>query len=275
MDSELVVGMEPALINIPWELCYDREAGRFLCEYNMSRQIIGLEKNRQRPSAIARNKGMKMLILADLAGNLPKARQEGSELKGLLEKIAEDQALRLSVDLFHSDDFGQSPKKGPEVIKKLLAGDYDFIHYCGHAFFDKVSPQKSGWIVGEDSSDVVRSFIFKDLSKPPAMVFCNACESAEFPDAALCSSEFGYSLAGGFMNANVSIYIGNVVKVTDDSALVFAIDFYKKLFKESKSVGSSLAETRTRRIAGDGNDPSWAGYVLYGAPTFRVSTNHV
>jgi CHAT domain-containing protein len=272
-DGSIILSMEPALVNVPWELCFDRQAKKFLCEWVLSRQIMGDNVNRQRPSDLSQTKDLGVLILANLSGNLPHAQKEGERLKELLlNEVNEDGHPPLQVELIGPGDFKKNRPKGPEVIQRLFSGHYEFVHYCGHAFFDKNAPNKSGWILDDQGTDFVRAFELSNLPRPPLMVFGNACQSAALLDLpSVRTHEFAYGLAGAFISAGVDLYMGSIVTVGDESACNFALNFYKNLFGQRSSAGEALRRARSELLNTRGwNDPTWAGYVLYGSPDFRV-----
>jgi CHAT domain-containing protein len=272
-DGSIILSMEPTLVNVPWELCFDRGAEKFVCEWESSRQIMGDNVNREHPSDLFQATNLSILILANLSGNLPRAQEEGERLKKLfLNEINKDGQLPLQVELIGPGDFEKSKPKGPEVIKRLFSGHYDFIHYCGHAFFDRHSPNKSGWILDDRGEDVIRAFELSSLPRPPLMVFGNACQSAQSPDTlSVRAHEFAYGLAGAFISAGVDLYMGSIVKVGDESACDFALNFYRSLFGERNTIGTALRQARSKFLkTRSWDDPTWAGYVLYGSPNFRV-----
>ncbi|MBZ0170200.1 CHAT domain protein [Candidatus Methylomirabilis lanthanidiphila] len=266
----LILGMEPSLADIPWELCFDRTAGRFISQWPFSRQLMGEESYRQGRSAVAQEAGIDILILANLSANLPQAEQEGRALKDFFDRLPQQPPIRAV--LLRAEDFPDDRAKGPEVIKRLFSGRYEFVHYCGHAFFDKVDPHKSGWLLDDSGKDVIRAYEFAHLPRPPILVFGNACESAGMAQGQpVAAAEFAYSLAGAFIHAGVDLYIGTAWEVADEPAQRCALSFYRDLFEAGKDVGTALSGARSGLIADPGlQDPTWASYILYGSPTFRL-----
>jgi CHAT domain-containing protein len=83
--------------------------------------------------------------------------------------------------------------------------------------------------------------------------------------------EFAYGLAGAFIAAGVDLYMGSIVKVGDESACDFALNFYRNLFGGRNTIGMALRLARSDLLkTRSWNDPTWASYVLYGSPDFRV-----
>jgi CHAT domain-containing protein len=269
----LILNLETSLTPIPWELCYDREAGAFLGEFSMGRQIMREETYRLLPRPSEKEAGWDVLILANLSGDLPQAEEEGRELKEHLESLGRDQGPPLRVDLFTAQNL-QVDRKKSQVLKLIYQGRYEIVHYCGHAFYDRIDPYKSGWVIDVGMREVIRAYEFSNLPQPPVFVFSNACESAFMGDGdRLTEQEFAHSLAGAFIRAGVDLYLGNLVGVPDASARVFATHFYNSFFREGCAIGEALSRARRKLMEEkDLKDSTWANYVLYGSPAFRLST---
>ena len=265
----LILNLETPLTLIPWELCYDREAEAFLGEYLLGRQIMREETYRLQARSGKEEPGLDVLILANLSGDLPQAEEEGRMLKEYLERPHDNQGHLVRVNLCTAKDL-LADKKKSQILKLVYQGRYEIVHYCGHAFYDCIDPHKSGWVIDERMREVIRAYEFSNLPQPPVLVFSNACESASMDNGdRLTEQEFAHSLAGAFIRAGVDLYIGNLVKVSDASARVFAENFYDVFFRERCTIGEALSRAR-RKLMDDCNlkDPTWANYVLYGSPAF-------
>lgn len=267
----LILNLESSLTPIPWELCYDSEAKAFLGEFSLGRQITREESYNLLPRTNDKEAGIDVLILANLSGDLPQAEVEGQTLKDHLDQQQGSQATPLHVDLRTSKDF-QNDQIMSQILNLIYQGRYEIVHYCGHAFYDPIDPYKSGWLIDRKRPDgIIRAYEFSKLPQPPVLVFSNACESASMGDGEQSPEQkFDYSLPGAFIRAGVDLYIGNLVKVSDQSARVFAEYFYDGLFRENLCIGKALSRARRKFIDNYGlADPTWANYVLYGSPSFR------
>lgn len=267
----IILNLESTLASIPWELCHDRQEGIFLGEFLLGRQIMGEETYRLSPRATDKRPGLDVLILANLSGDLPNAEKEGKELKDYLENLVHHRGSALCVKLVTAAELGNKQKKS-EILKLVYQGTYEVLHYCGHAYYDRIDPYKSGWMISVEPLEVIRAYELCNLPQPPAFVFANACESAFMEDGQrLTEQEFAHSLAGAFIRAGVDLYLGSLVEISDASAREFASYFYDGLFGKGNSIGMALSQARRRLIQEhELRDPTWANYVLYGSPASRL-----
>ncbi len=267
----IILNLESSLTPIPWELCYDREAKVFLGEFSLGRQIMRQETYRLLPRTCDKEPGLDILILANLSGDLPGAEREGRELKACLESLQGHPCPPLRVDLRTAQDFGADREKS-DILKLIYQGRYEIVHYCGHAFHDRIDPYKSGWMIDVGTREVIRAYEFSNLPQPPLLVFANACDSAFMDNGEESEVKaFVHSLAGAFIRAGVNLYLGNLVGVSDAGARAFAGHFYDGLFGKGLAMGEALKLARRQlRVKNDLKDPTWANYVLYGSPTFRL-----
>jgi CHAT domain-containing protein len=64
--------------------------------------------------------------------------------------------------------------------------------------------------------------------------------------------------------------IGALWPVDDDAAAHFAIEFYNRVL-EGHLVGEAIRRARRASIEQHGDQATWASFVLYGDPTFRLA----
>jgi CHAT domain-containing protein len=254
-NSPLVLVLDQSTVGIPWELLHDRQ--EFLCRrFPLARRVImeGLGPSSQTTEPA---KPLRMLIVADPTGDLPGAREECRRLFKAFREGSD-----FSVKLLEGD---QATPMG--LLKELNSGGYHVLHYAGHAEFNADRPEKSAWLLAD--GDVTAAQIGA-LEKVPAVVFANACESG-------VTAEWGggytydgrvYGLASAFLQAGVSNYIGTFWRVHDDASAHFAVTFYNEVLYGG-TLGQSMQAAREAVIQRMGwNELSWAGYMLYGDPTY-------
>lgn len=172
------------------------------------------------------------------------------------------------------------------------SGQFDVIHYAGHAYFNAEHPGRSG--VYCHGGEVLSGSDLASLSDLPALVFFNACESGRIRgvealldperrtgkvkaiedlkkkltatrDGRRTVSDDNISLANAFIRGGVANFLGTYWPVGDLSALTFSQTFYPKLV-EGASVGDAVLAARQAVAAEQSVD--WVDYLLYGSPEF-------
>lgn len=173
-----------------------------------------------------------------------------------------------------------------KLIEELQSGKFDVLHYAGHAFFDPLARERSGILCHGD--EVLSGLDLAGLSSLPALVVCNACQSARVRMQAPAAGRRTVSLkrikgghkppakeelarnvsfAEAFLRGGIANYIGTHWPVGDDPAAVFAETLYTKL------AGHTLmqeAVTEARRAVESKGSKDWADYIHYGDPDFQL-----
>ncbi len=256
-NATLILTIDEELVNIPWELLFD--GLNFIClNFNLGR--IVRTKSQALPAEY-RSLGhiFKMLILANPTNDLKRAYQEGLEIKNQFEH------RRASVHI----DF-KSTQIDRLYVKKNLC-DYDIIHFAGHCEYDRNNPKNSGWILSDGRFSIQDVLSMGPAASLPALVFSNACHSAQSPDSGIIDQDYqkkNYSLAAAFLFSGVRHYLGAVRRIEDSASLAFAREFYHCLIL-GKSVGESARLGRMKLIKDYGIIAMhWANYLVYGDPSF-------
>ena len=150
-------------------------------------------------------------------------------------------------------------------------GDYDVIHYAGHAGFDPDDPTRSHLLVHE-GEEFSADRIQKVLEGRP-VVFLNACDTSrtgnaeDTADAGIVARAQG--LASAFVYGGAHACVGSLWPVFDDTARDFAVSFYDRLFRRQR-VGEALAQARQQSRGRNLDRLTWAAYALYGDPLYRL-----
>jgi CHAT domain-containing protein len=254
--DHLRLDIDERLIDLPWELIHD--GTEFLClRYAVGRRLISDQSflpPRYHPRSA---QDTRVLIVADPTSDLPAARREGREVAHLLR----DKCAMLV------DEFTTSGMTKKDFLLSLK--DYDIVHFAGHATHHASSPDESCLVFsdGEIQAFEIARFI---ASRSPAVVFLNACWSAEElrdPDS---YSPMMRGLGRTFLYAGVTAFLGYLVPVPDDSATHFAYSFYKAL-AQGQTIGESLRCARIHcRDPKVPDDLTWSSAVLYGDPAARA-----
>ncbi len=283
------------LMRYPWELMSDRR-GMLSERYALGRQVFmpgGLTRRvpPRRPGPI------RALIIGDPLlqweakpgarppAPLPGAREEAEQIARLFERFAD--RLGNVVDFRRERDTRIHKALTKSEFRDLLRqGDYDLIHFAGHACFHKDDPESSAWILSDGplwAKEMRNTLAWNEAL--PWLVYANACEAgmdSDRPKAPYQGEVFG--LATAFINQGVAAYIGPLWPIDDGIAVQMATDFYSALLMERTTLGEALlyAKREAYRVLFGEGDPrggaprptvaglSWASLVLYGEPGARL-----
>ena len=254
-NSPLVLVLDHGTVGIPWELLHDKQ--EFLCRrFAMARRVI-MDGLSAAPPVQAPAKPLRMLLVSDPTGDLPGAREECRRLH---------KAFREGSDVIVKLLEG-SQVTPDRLLAELSTGGYHVLHYAGHAEYNQNRPERSSWLLAQ--GDVTAAQVGA-LDRVPGVVFANACETGAAMQWGGGYSYDGrvYDLASAFLRAGVSNYIGTFWPVHDDASAHFATTFYNELLYGA-ALGQAMQTAREAVIERMGwNELSWAGYMLYGDPTF-------
>lgn len=255
--ATLVLTIDEELIDIAWELLYDGD--NFLClKFNLGR-LVRTKSQAAGASYRSLAHTFKMLVLANPTNDLKYAYQEGLDIKNQFGH----RRANIHVD-FKSTNIDRL------YVKKYIT-DYDIIHFAGHCEYDGHSPKNSGWSLADGRFTVQDILSMGQASSLPALIFSNACHSAQSGAHILVEPDYqkkGYSLAQAFLFSGVRHYIGSIRKIEDSASLSFAKAFYQHLIY-GKGVGESMRLARLKLVKDYGITAlHWANYLLYGDPSF-------
>ena len=247
-------------LELPWELLHD--GNDFLATARpMARMPLGRAQPREAREFGEPRQIRVLLSHADPDGSLPHAKAEIEAICKALEhwdvKVEVDDAVT-------SEVLGDA----------LRHNQYDIIHHAGHASFDPEDPDGCGLYLADREvfcGSKVRQFV-----EGQPLVFLNACESGaaanETIDRANLLTDPAGGLATGFIYGGALGCIGAVSPVDDSTAAEFAIAVYDKVIG-GETVGESVRHARSATLTAHPDQPTWASYVLFGDPTFRLKVN--
>ncbi|MEY4375765.1 MAG: hypothetical protein RJB26_315 [Pseudomonadota bacterium] len=255
----LVVVHDTAASLWPWEtLQFGTAPHRPALNPGMARHLEapGLETSRwntTRPLDSAVNVLLVMNPTQDLAG----AADEGQRLQTLW---ADDTRVQLTV-------LAGREATRTRILSALRRGEFDVVHYAGHAMFDEVNPAESGLVCAR--REVLRGADLATLSTPPYLMLANACESGRVrgPAQRLRQAALTTSLAEAFLRAGIAHYIGTWWPVADGPAATFATRFHTRLL-QGATLGAAVLAARTAVHQQGSGD--WADYLHYGDPQADV-----
>jgi len=264
-------------LELPWELMYDssweQEAGEsglgFLClQRPIARMPMGRAFPRVRRPATQKDKLRFLLVYADPDNNLPAAGTEVERIRDALQGRWKDPGEEIKIDVLDRDH-----ATGKEMNQALLSGSYDVIHFAGHAYFDNDDPDKSGFVLKE--KEIFLSQKIQRFVEGQPLVFLNACQTGVTANEANPQSVGEYfwkpaeGLASAFLYGGALGCVGSLWPVYDEPAAEFAIEFYNQVL-EGQMIGEAMRRTRRSIKTKHPDSITWASFVLYGDPTFRL-----
>jgi tetratricopeptide (TPR) repeat protein len=199
-----------------------------------SRPVVRILRLPEGPCVQAVRSG-RATVLADAAGNLPKARQEGDEVAAHLHTTA---AVGRAV-----------------TSKLLLDAERDAVlHIAGHT-----TPGSAADTLELDRE--VSALEISARSQGPSLVFLSACESGSSE-----SSARGGSLAAAFLAAGSQQVVATLRRVSDQSALDLSMQFYRAGGVQNPVQALALVQASLSKTA----DNEWPLYAVFG---YNVCTN--
>ena len=266
-ESDCALTVTSNDLELPWELMHDGED--FLCvKRAFARMPIGaVFPRRTRPPRIRPRTPWRVLLIhsdphhADPTRRLAAAEREIDALAERLTGLVPAENIRVLRPAAADVD---------TITRHLGSGDYDVIHYAGHAGFDAADPTRSHLLVHE-GREFSADRIQKVLEGRP-VVFLNACDTSRTGNADDTSMGIvarAQGLASAFVYGGAHACVGSLWPVFDDTARDFAVSFYDRLFHRQR-VGQALAEARLQSRATNLDRLTWASYALYGDPLYRL-----
>ena len=267
----LVLELDRAMARVSWELLDDGLAAKARPlgqQRPIARQLRTTYSAPQARRIL--QKVPRALVIGDPDGSLAHTREEALAVRDLLASAKIQVELRLGPP----DELGLGVQAGIlpadlfEILPLLRNGDFDFIHFAGHAVFLPEFPDRSGW---QFKNEILTASKLEGVQMPPRLIVANACLSARVSDdirkrtgpqtgngglgtpppgwetaaagkrkaaAPPGDSRLVVSLADEFFKRGVEDYIGTAWEVPDQQALLFAQAFYGTLVKGGRSAGS-------------------------------------
>ena len=108
-----------------------------------------------------------------MTGDLPGAVEEGERVAKLLAQLP-----GAGITAIRGGDATRA-----RLLAEFRSGDYDSIHFAGHAYFDAAAPASSGILCA--GGRVLSGADLAAMDSVPALVFFNACESGRLPGRVL------------------------------------------------------------------------------------------
>lgn len=294
--------------DFPWEALTDRGAltGRRPLVHNagLLRQLSIPTTGRADPSS---GTGA-AFVVGDPPGPRAFGRLEGARREA--REVAEQLSRRLSVTARIFDASSTPPDSATQVLSALMADDYQVVHIAGHGHFEPPRGRKpgevgapaepgtveegdgaepapvpvGGVVIGPGESEYLTASMFRNMRRPPDLVFLNCCHLASVGSAVIDdpnapapmafarkrTNELAASLARELMSMGVKAVVAAGWSVSDKPAAAFAYRFYERM-TAGAMFGEAVRAARNEAFAADGGaSNTWAAYQCYGDPAFRL-----
>ena len=204
-----------------------------------------------------------ILLIVDPNSNLPGAVEEGNRVTDLASR---DNRIVLT-KLMHS----QATRAA--LLSGMRSGQYDVVHYAGHAGFDAADPERLGLLCFDG---ILHGSDLASMTQLPSLVFFNACEAARVrgfdpddrPPAKRAETiRQSFSVAEALLRGGVANFLGTYWSVGDEAAKEFSSHFYDAVL-DGDCLGDAIQKGRTAVRAINSRD--WADYVFYGSYDFAL-----
>jgi hypothetical protein len=255
--SLLLLSDEPTL---PWELVWPygadwKDEHPWCCTFRLTRWLrrdpLGNGSDSPPPRLVLRA----LSLLAPHDSNLPSAQLEQ---KQLLE-LASQHGIA---------DLSPTTATWSLVMQLLEDGHYDWLHVAAHGNFYPESPDGHTALWLQDRIPLTPdSIVGPEIEghiqrKRPGFVF-NACEVGRQGRGLTGLAGWATRL----VCAGAGLFAGPLWEVTDDGALAFVMDFYRRVLAGA-TVGEAVQQARlTVQKKGD---PTWLAYSVYAHPNAQV-----
>ena len=265
IDSQFSITLNTNDLELPWELMsYD---GKFLClEKPVARMPMGKAFPRKYKEIVKTEKVLNfLLIYSDYKNNLTFGR---NEIKLIEEKLTEDWESEVKIKTLIQEE-----ATGRALNDVLRTGTYDVIHYIGHAMFDEEKPDLSGLLLYGGERFFAQKM--KRLLEGKPLVFLNACQTGRSANEETPQMIEDYlqkpaeGLASSMIYGGALGCIGSLWPIYDRPAAEFAVEFYSKVL-EGCMIGDAMRCARSAIYQKYPNQITWAAFVLYGNPTYRL-----
>jgi CHAT domain-containing protein len=161
------------------------------------------------------------------------------------------------------------PIASEKKLKSARLRDYQYIHLATHGFVNEESPELSGLLLAQDTSDYDEDNVLYmgelySLQLNADLVTLSACETGL---GKIIEGEGVVGLTRSLTYAGARNILVSLWKVNDGSTAELMVDFYTSLLRNDQTkISSALRDAKLAMIKGDQfSDPYyWSPFVLQG-----------
>jgi pimeloyl-ACP methyl ester carboxylesterase len=276
-DSPLIVLHDAGASRIPWEALRlgKPNSGEVVpaLQGGLSRRYLthDLSVGKWLSARIVDDR-LDILLIVNPTEDLPGAKEEGDRVEEIVSGVNSARLTKIE---------GADATKA-RLLALFQSGDFDVVHYAGHAFFDPEVRHRSG-ILCAGGQEVLSGMDLAGLASLPALVVCNACQSGQVRGMVVPTkrsrqkvtvrNEIGrnVSFAESFLRGGIGNYVGTHWNVGDAAAKDFAATLYTKL-ASGASMNNAITEAR-QVVQQEASSKDWADYIHYGDPDFVLKAS--
>ena len=252
--TALMIDIDESIVGLPWELL-DRGEGPLALSSAFGRIVTLGRPPRPARDPVEEDRQVSVLVVSDPRGDLPDAALELAELgTGLGDQFVLTVLER-----------GAASRSG--VFAELAGGRHDIVHVSTHGHYDPLRPANSGLVLA-DGVLTTSEILAIRWERPPYLVYTDACWSGRSASNRRFVGRPGRGangVAGAFLGAGVSAFVGFYWPVGVRAGAALATEFYGALLDEP-GVGDAFHVARQRivtRFAPQG-DLSGLAAIFYG-----------
>ena len=241
--TALLLDVDETTLNLPWELMA-WNGNPLALEFPFGRIVRTRARPRPGRDPLQEDAEARILAIANPTTDLAAAEREVAAIAAL---AGDHGKFKIAVDVLARGDATRA-----NFLARLTRGDYDIVHFAGHAGFDPTEPEASALRLA-DGFVTADELLALDWKAPPYLVFNSACESGRAAGGARLVSDQGQAngLAAAFLACGAAAYAGYFWPVTDDGSCRFTETFYPALFG-LENVGLAFQEARKSTVLGSG-----------------------
>ena len=166
-----------------------------------------------------------------------------------------------------------------ETAMSSNISEYQIVHFATHGFLDSEHPELSGIVLtmvdptGVRTNGLMPLHDIYSLDLSAELTVLSACQTALGKDF---KGEGLVGLAHAFMSAGSKSVVASLWKVDDRATAVLMAHFYEAMLQQGMSPAAALRSAKLKMMQDkQWNAPYyWAGFVLQGEYTNRISVGH-
>jgi CHAT domain-containing protein/tetratricopeptide (TPR) repeat protein len=166
-----------------------------------------------------------------------------------------------------------------EIAMSPNIGEYQIVHFATHGVLDSEHPELSGIVLtmvdpkGVRTNGLMPLHDIYSLDLSAELTVLSACQTALGKDI---KGEGLVGLTHAFMSAGAKSVVASLWKVDDRATAVLMAHFYEAMLQQGMSPAAALRSAKLKMMQDkQWNAPYyWAGFVLQGEYTNRISVDH-